>query len=55
MRSTIMEFPVRDTLILAIIVLFFGQYLTRKISVLAKYNIPEPVWPRGKFRPVDAR
>jgi len=38
-----MEFPVRDTLIFAIIVLFFGQFLTRKISVLAKYNIPEPV------------
>jgi ESS family glutamate:Na+ symporter len=38
-----MELPVRDTLILAIIVLFFGQYLTRKIHVLAKYNIPEPV------------
>jgi len=38
-----MEFPVRDTLILAILVLFLGKYLTRKIATLAKYNIPEPV------------
>jgi len=38
-----MEFPVRDTLILAILVLFLGKYLTRKIAVLEKYNIPEPV------------
>ena len=38
-----MEIPVRDTLILAILVLFLGKYLTRKVGVLAKYNIPEPV------------
>jgi len=38
-----MEIPVRDTLILAILVLFLGKYLTRKIKLLAKYNIPEPV------------
>lgn len=38
-----MEFEVRDTLMLAILVLFLGKYLTRKIGVLAKYNIPEPV------------
>ena len=38
-----MEFPVRDTLILAILVLFLGKYLTRKVTVLATYNIPEPV------------
>jgi len=38
-----MDFAVRDTLMLAILVLFLGKYLTRKITVLAKYNIPEPV------------
>lgn len=38
-----MEFSVRDTLILAILVLFLGKYLTRKFKLLATYNIPEPV------------
>ena len=38
-----MEFPVRDTLILSILVLFLGKYLTTKFKVLATYNIPEPV------------
>lgn len=38
-----MEFPVRDTLILSILVLFLGKYLTLKFKVLATYNIPEPV------------
>lgn len=38
-----MDVPVRDTLILAILVLFLGKYLTRQIDLLAKYNIPEPV------------
>ena len=38
-----MEFTQRDTLIFAILVLFLGQYLTRKINFLKKYNIPEPV------------
>lgn len=38
-----MEVSVRDTLILAILVLFLGKYLTQKIGLLEKYNIPEPV------------
>ena len=38
-----MEFSVRDTLVLAILVLFLGKYLTSKFKVLATYNIPEPV------------
>jgi ESS family glutamate:Na+ symporter len=33
----------RETVILAILVLFLGKYLTRKIKFLSKYNIPEPV------------
>lgn len=38
-----MEFSVRDTLILSILVLFLGKLLTLKIKPLATYNIPEPV------------
>ncbi len=38
-----MEISVSNTLILAILVLFLGKYLTSKFKVLATYNIPEPV------------
>ena len=33
----------RQTLIAAILVLFFGKYLTRKVSFLRDFNIPQPV------------
>jgi ESS family glutamate:Na+ symporter len=33
----------RQTIVLAIIVLFFGKFLTSKVPFLHKYNIPEPV------------
>jgi len=33
----------RETIILAILVLFLGKYLNQKISFLRKFNIPEPV------------
>jgi len=33
----------RQTLILAILVLFLGKYLTKKVKFLKEYNIPEPV------------
>jgi ESS family glutamate:Na+ symporter len=33
----------RQTIIVAILVLFLGKYLNRKILFLRKYNIPEPV------------
>ena len=38
-----MDFSPRQTLILAILVLFFGKYLTKKYDLLTEYNIPEPV------------
>lgn len=38
-----MEISVGNTLVLAILVLFLGKYLTSKFKVLATYNIPEPV------------
>ena len=38
-----MELNARQTVILAILVLFLGRYLNRKISFLQHYNIPEPV------------
>lgn len=38
-----MQLEPRQTLIVAILVLFLGKYLTRKISFLREYNIPEPV------------
>nr|WP_249185348.1 sodium/glutamate symporter [Moritella sp. 5] len=34
---------VRQTVIMAILVLFLGKYLTRKVAFLQEYNIPEPV------------
>ncbi|MDX2319248.1 MAG: sodium/glutamate symporter [Moritella sp.] len=38
-----MELDVRQTVIVAILVLFIGKYLTRKVALLQEYNIPEPV------------
>ncbi|MEA3477649.1 MAG: sodium/glutamate symporter [Bacteroidota bacterium] len=38
-----MELDSRQTIIVAILVLFLGKYLNKKINVLRKYNIPEPV------------
>ncbi|RLD73620.1 MAG: sodium/glutamate symporter, partial [Bacteroidetes bacterium] len=33
----------RQTIIVAILVLFLGKYLNKKIGFLRRYNIPEPV------------
>ena len=38
-----MELDNRQTLILAVLVLFLGRYLNKRINFLQKYNIPEPV------------
>ncbi len=38
-----MELSPRQTVIAAILVLFLGKYLTRKIAFLRNFNIPEPV------------
>ncbi len=38
-----MEFSPRQTLILAVLVLFLGKFLTKKITLLKEFNIPEPV------------
>jgi len=38
-----MELDSRQTIIVAILVLFLGKYLNRKFDFLRKYNIPEPV------------
>ena len=38
-----MALDARQTLLLAVLVLFLGRYLNTKISFLQKYNIPEPV------------
>ena len=38
-----MELDTRQTIIVAILVLFLGKYLNKKFNVLRKYNIPEPV------------
>ncbi|MEK6231699.1 MAG: sodium/glutamate symporter [Luteolibacter sp.] len=37
------QFPVVDTLIISIIVLYIGNILTRRISFLEKYSIPQAV------------
>jgi ESS family glutamate:Na+ symporter len=39
----ILDLDSRQTIIAAILVLFLGKYLNKKIDVLRKYNIPEPV------------
>jgi len=38
-----MELTARQTIIVAILVLFIGKYLNKKIGPLQNYNIPEPV------------
>ena len=38
-----MELDSRQTIIVAILVLFLGKYLNKKFNVLQKYNIPEAV------------
>ncbi len=38
-----MEFNIRETIVLAIMVLFLGKDLNQRISFLRNYNIPEPV------------
>ena len=38
-----MEFSPRQTIIVAILVLYFGKFLTSKVAFLREYNIPEPV------------
>ena len=38
-----MQIDSRETVILAVLVLFLGKYLNRKVDFLSKYNIPEPV------------
>jgi len=38
-----MDFSPRQTLIVAILVLFLGKFLNKKFTILRKYNIPEPV------------
>ena len=38
-----MEFDARQTLLIAVLVLFLGRYLNKKIKFLKAYNIPEPV------------
>ena len=37
------ELSPRQTVIVAILVLFLGKYLTSKLAFLREYNIPEPV------------
>ena len=38
-----MDVNIRDTIIVAIIVLFMGKYLNQRYAPLRNYNIPEPV------------
>lgn len=38
-----MEVNARQTVIIAVLVLFLGRYLNKKISLFHRYNIPEPV------------
>ena len=38
-----MELDSRQTIIVAVLVLFLGKYLNNKFTILRKYNIPEPV------------
>jgi ESS family glutamate:Na+ symporter len=42
-KENVVDFNPRQTLILAVIVFFIGRYLVRKVDLLARYNIPEPV------------
>ena len=38
-----MQLGENETVIIAILVLFFGKFLTGKVRFLREYNIPEPV------------
>jgi len=38
-----MQFDSRETIIIAILVLFLGRFINKKINILSFYNIPEPV------------
>ncbi len=42
-QSFNMELDSRQTIIVAVLVLFLGKYLNNKFNFLRKYNIPEPV------------
>jgi len=39
----VIELDPRQTIILAILVLFLGKYLNKKIGFFREFNIPEPV------------
>ncbi len=41
--TTLLELSPRATIVVAILVLFLGKYLTSKVAFLREYNIPEPV------------
>ena len=41
--TTLVELSPRATVVVAILVLFLGKYLTGKVAFLREYNIPEPV------------
>ncbi|MCH7889899.1 MAG: sodium/glutamate symporter [Gemmatimonadetes bacterium] len=41
--TTLVELSPRATVVVAILVLFLGKYLTSKVAFLREYNIPEPV------------
>jgi len=41
--TTLVELDPRETVVVAILVLFLGKFLTSKIAFLREYNIPEPV------------
>ncbi len=38
-----MELDSRQTIVIAVLVLFLGKFLNKKINLFRKYNIPEPV------------
>jgi len=38
-----MEFNIRETIVIAILVLFLGKFINRGVPFLRNYNIPEPV------------
>ena len=41
--TTLVELDPRQTILVAILVLYLGKYLTSKVAFLRDYNIPEPV------------
>ena len=43
MTPEIVQLDGRQTVIIAILVLFLGKYLTARLAFLRDYNIPEPV------------